>query len=131
MDGVRDYADVFQNSEAVYASGTYDITPDLIFTVGGRYTEEVRNLNFKQVPTVVGTPSVIALLLADVPSHYETSTDKVPTYEASLSYKFAPDQVGYIKFSRGYKAGGFNATLLTNPYVAGSSLAFKPEFLDN
>jgi iron complex outermembrane receptor protein len=131
MDGVLDTAHITQNSQAVFASGTYDITPDLIFTLGGRYTEETRHLNFSQVPTVVGTPSVIALLLADVPSHYETSTDRVPTYDASLSYKFTPDQVGYIKFSRGYKAGGFNATLLTNPYVAGSSLAFKPEFLNN
>ncbi len=131
MDGVLDTAHITQNSQAIFASGTYDITPDLIFTIGGRYTIENRHLNFSQVPTVVGTPSVIALLLPDVPSHFESSTDREPTYDASLSYKFTPDEVGYIKFSRGYKAGGFNATLLTNPYVPGSSLAFKPEFLNN
>jgi iron complex outermembrane receptor protein len=131
MDGVLDTAHITQNSQAIFASGTYDITPDLIFTAGGRYTIENRHLNFSQVPTVVGTPSVIALLLADVPSHFETATDRVPTYDASLSYKFTQDQVGYLKFSRGYKAGGFNATLLTNPYVPGSSLGFKPEFLNN
>ncbi|HEY5410201.1 MAG TPA: TonB-dependent receptor, partial [Caulobacteraceae bacterium] len=37
----------------------------------------------------------------------------------------------YVKFSRGYKAGGFNAYLITPPYAANESLAFQPEYLNN
>ncbi|MEO6433161.1 MAG: TonB-dependent receptor, partial [Sphingomicrobium sp.] len=51
---------------------------------------------------------------------------------AVLGYKFTPETLGYISFSRGYKAGGFNLDRAGLNIFAPSldQLEFKPEMVD-
>ncbi|ARR57652.1 hypothetical protein HY78_29515 (plasmid) [Rhizorhabdus wittichii DC-6] len=86
--------DVTSRSEAVFAEGTYNITPRLSFTAGGRYTWEHRT--FKQVSNGVQ--------LFDVDASYSNFTPR-----GILSYK-ASDKVNlYGSVSTGFKSGVFAA----------------------
>ena len=51
-----------------------------------------------------------------IPPRIEYLTENEPTYDFSLTYDLTQDQVAYAKFSRGYKAGGFNAFGITPPF---------------
>jgi len=125
-------ANVVENSYAAFASGTYNITDKLVLTGGLRWTIDDKTMHFVQLTTEPGSPfSIGELLLAQIPPRVDSLSESVPTGDASLSYKFTPDQVAYLKFSHGYKAGGFNAFVITNPFNPALSLAFKPEYLDN
>ena len=133
-DATEAKANVIENSYAGFASATYSITPQLILTGGVRYTIDDKTLHFSQLQNYtvpLGALSIGSLLLAHIPPRTDTISESVPTYDVSLSYKFTRDAVGYLKFSRGYKAGGFNAYVITPPYNPKLSLGFKPEFLDN
>jgi iron complex outermembrane receptor protein len=125
-------ANVLENSYAGFASGTWKITDKLVLEGGVRWTLDDKTLHFSQLTTEPGSPfSIGELLLAQIPPRVDTLSESVPTGDVSLTYEFSRDQAGYIKFSRGYKAGGFNAFAITNPFNANLSLAFKPEFLNN
>jgi iron complex outermembrane receptor protein len=127
-------ANIIENSYAGFASVNYSFTPRLVLTAGVRYTQDDKTLHFSQLQTSTNPPgslSIGSLLLAHIPPRTDSIAEGVPTYDASLSFKFTPDAVGYIKYSRGYKAGGFNAYVITPPYNPNLSLGFKPEFLDN
>ena len=41
-----------------------------------------------------------------------------------MDHQFGPDVLGYISWNRGFKSGGFNPTLVTQP-------PYKPERLDD
>jgi len=132
-DNTQAIADVVENSYAGFASATYNITSKWVLAAGVRFTVDDKTLHFSQLQTTIQPPgqySLGAILLAHIPEMSQSLSESEPTGDASLSYKFTPDAVGYIKYSRGYKAGGFNDAVITT-YTAGSSLAFKPEFLDN
>lgn len=124
-------ANVIENSYAGFASVTYSFTPRLVLTAGARYTQDDKTLHFSQLQTTHNALSIGSFLLAHIPPRTDTISEGVPTYDASLSFKFTPDAVAYIKYSRGYKAGGFNAYVITPPFNPKLSLGFKPEFLDN
>ncbi len=122
---------VVENSYAGFLSATYDFTPRLSLAGGFRFTVDRKTLNFLQEDLNPEAFSLADLLLATIPPRVEQLSESEPTGDVSLSYKFTPSQVGYIKFSRGYKAGGFNAITITQPFPAGTSLSFRPEFLNN
>jgi len=54
-------------------------------------------------------------------------TWQAPTGSISLSYRFNEDVSGYLKYSRGFKAGHFNASAARNV----SDPPVRPEFLDS
>ena len=131
LDYSKNNSQVVENSVAGFVSGTYDFTSKLRLAAGIRFTQDNKTLHFSQIPNPAATPySVASLLLVTVPPRVEKISENEPSYDASLTYKFTEDQVGYIKFSRGYKAGGFNVWAVTPPFnPATDKLAFKPEFL--
>lgn len=120
-----------ENSIAGFLSGTYAITSDLKLAAGVRFTQDKKTFNFLQQEVTPVSPSVASDLLVAIPPRVESLTENEPTYDISLTYDFTQDQVGYAKFSRGYKAGGFNAFAITPPFNPKDSLAFRPEFLNN
>jgi iron complex outermembrane receptor protein len=122
---------ISENNFAGFISGTYDILPDLRLAGGIRFTSDTQTLNFSQQNVTNIQPQLVSILLANIPQRREHIGENEPTYDASLSYKFTDEQVGYLKFSRGYKSGGFNAITITPPFDLSNSLAFKPEFLNN
>ena len=122
---------VQSTSYAGFASGTFDITSKLRLAGGFRFTEDEKTLHFSQLGTGDTVPiSLVDILLVTIPPRIEHLSNGEPTGEVSLSYKFTDSQVGYVKFARGYKAGGFNEWAVTPPVdPATDSLAFQPEFL--
>lgn len=120
---------ITENSIAGFASVTYDLTNQLTLSPGLRYTNENKTLHYSQTPPP-GSFSEMFFFPTIMPLQ-ERLTEGAPTGDISLSYKFTDYQVGYVKYSRGYKAGGFQSDFLS-AYIPGvSSLAFHPEYLDN
>ena len=108
------------SSKAVYAEGTYKITPELTLTGGLRYTWENKTWRGRQqafIPTLKGgfdtTIRLNEPLDASVYKYTAgviTVTDKASelTWRASLGYQASPEIYVYGTASHGFKAGGFN-----------------------
>ena len=108
------------NSKAVFAEGTYKITPELSLTGGMRYTWENKTWygrNQAFIPQLGGgfdpTIKVNEALDASVfkfPANVVTVNNKSnkPTWRMTLGYQATPDIYAYVNYSRGFKAGGFN-----------------------
>ncbi|MEJ0024714.1 MAG: TonB-dependent receptor [Rhizomicrobium sp.] len=127
-------ARISNTSEAGFISAKYNITDALIVSGGVRYTHEHKDLNYSQLPTTLDPDLAplhviyaFALPIPGVIDHYDQGAI---TGDANLSYKFTEDQVGYLRFSHGFKAGGFNADVISPPFDLSGGLAFKPETLN-
>ena len=108
------------NSKAVFAEGTYKITPELTFTGGFRYTWEDKTWygrNQAFIPQLGGgfDPSIVINEALDAsvfkfPANVVTVNNKSnrPTFRATLGYQATPDIFAYFNYSRGFKSGGFN-----------------------
>jgi iron complex outermembrane receptor protein len=107
-------------STAVFAEGTFKITPELTFTAGGRYTWERKTWLGRQqafipqlgggVDTSIQLREALDANVFDFPANViEVSLrDSEPTWRASLGWQATPDIFTYATYSRGFKAGGFN-----------------------
>ena len=130
-------AKIRSQSEAGFVSIKYDITPKLKFTGGVRYTAETKHLDFVQMPTqmiTMGSPlgGIIDEFALPIPFTTDSYSGSAPTGDANLSYSFTPDAVGYLRYSHGYKAGGFQSDIISPPFVpSANAFRFKPEFLDD
>ncbi|WP_380875998.1 TonB-dependent receptor [Sphingomonas sp. DBB INV C78] len=142
-------------STAAFVEGTYDITPELKLTVGGRYTWEnktwygrqqvfIAQLNGGFDPTISIDDAIDANVF-DFPAGVIKIKDKAdePTWRISLSYQATQDTFLYATYSRGFKAGGFNDQIGGfHPFVnadgsddnaafADAATATKPEKADS
>jgi iron complex outermembrane receptor protein len=98
---------------AIFGQGTFDITPSLHLTVGGRYNIEKRDFQnrwfFLVQPRAFTCPGV------DVTGTFIQckSTDKVFTPAASLAYDITQDVMVYASYSQGFKVGGWTPRLFS------------------
>lgn len=101
------------DSYAIFGQGTFDITPALHLTVGGRYNKEKRNFRnrwfFLDQPREFTCPGV------DVTGVFIRceSTDNVFTPMASLAYDISDDVMVYASYSDGFKTGGWTPRLFS------------------
>jgi iron complex outermembrane receptor protein len=115
---------------AVFAQGTFYLTPDLHLTLGGRYTEESKDI----------APDSFTLIHYNTTPIYQTPPPSPPgganpytapasadfdafTPKAGLEWQATPDALFYISATRGYKSGGFNY----NPRNTAANQSFAPE----
>lgn len=105
-------------SVAGFGQATLAITDKTHLTAGARYTDERRKLSGTQDGFLTGGIPLGQLVSA----HDEATFNKV-TWRAALDQQFSDTSMGYVSYNRGFKSGGFNATLLTDP-------AYKPELID-
>ena len=127
---------VTTKSIAGYLNGSYEITDKLKFGFGARYSIETKDVNWlldgraggviinigSTNPDSSGTPRAM------VNSH----TDRFLATAASLGYEFSPGVNGYIKYSSGYKSGGFNLDYInSNELAANSGLEFAKETVNS
>ena len=134
--------DVRTETSSVFADFTYDFTPQLALSLGGRYTwDERRSTIFKAsylglTPEFGGTPVPFGAPSTDFTG---VANFKRFTPRASLSFKPTPDHLLYAAYSEGFKGGGFDprgsgtSSPIANP-AAGRTyqdiynyLLFKPE----
>jgi iron complex outermembrane receptor protein len=130
LDQITSRGHIMSDGYAAFINATYDITPRWRVDAGFRYTIDQKSMVYSQLLTnLVDGPNIGYLLLQETPPTDKSLHESVPTGDISLSYKIGDDQTAYIKFSRGYKAGGFNAYLNTNPF--NGPYVFLPEYLNN
>jgi len=122
---------IHEKSWAAFGSITYDLSDSLRLQGGLRYTHEDKDLFYAQVHPRVTNGLVFAFALP-VPPRTDQLAEGVWTGDLSLSYKFTPNQVGYVKYSRGYKAGGFQADVISPPpNTPPASFDFAAEYVNN
>jgi iron complex outermembrane receptor protein len=122
---------IHEDSWAGFGSVTYDVTPSVRLQGGLRYTHEDKDLYYSQTHPKVTNGLIFAFALP-VPARTDKLSEGVWTGDVSLSYKFSPDMVGYLKYSRGYKAGGFQADVISPPpNTPPASFDFDPEYVNN
>ena len=93
---------VYDNSEAVFAQGTYKVTDKLGITIGGRYTHEHKTIAPYSYTLRNG-------VLAGVPftaANAETVHAFTPKF--SIDYQVTSNVLLYASATKGFKSGGFN-----------------------
>jgi iron complex outermembrane receptor protein len=101
---------------ALFGQVDWNLGDRSVLTVGLRYTDEQRDLDLFNLQ---GLPpfGIISLDTTD------SISDTDPSWTIALSHNFSERSMGYLKTSRGFKSGGFNAD-----YVGSPELRFKPEY---
>ena len=112
--------DSFQKTRSLAAFGqaTYDFGQGTSLTLGLRYTKDRRSILGETSAIVVGGIPIGVIQAGD-----DKKTFSKLTWRVALDHQFSRDIMAYASFNRGFKSGGFNATLLTDP-------PYDPEVLD-
>jgi iron complex outermembrane receptor protein len=131
----RTESGIDSKSWAVFGSATYKLTDQLSFTGGLRYTRESKDFTYHQFYTRQYTAglggSIVPNFAINIPLREERYSDGRLTGDASLSFAFTPNHVAYLRFGRGFKAGGFQTDVISPPFAASDKLGFDPETVDN
>jgi iron complex outermembrane recepter protein len=134
-------SNVRTTSFAVFANGSYDLTEQLSLNAGIRYSNEKKKITLSQVaPLALDIGGAEAFINLPATTDEFKDADFSPT--VGLSYKFSNQANVYLRYSKGFKSGGWNAELITpavavfnaNREVTGFTLApisFKPESIAN
>lgn len=105
------FGDVGTETFAIFGDFTYDFTPQLSLSVGGRYTWDERTSQILR-RTYLGGGSPFfggtGTLFATTSDFRGSQTFKEFTPRASLSFKPTQDQTLYASYAKGFKGGGFD-----------------------
>jgi iron complex outermembrane recepter protein len=98
-------------SIAAYGQGDYKITSALTFTLGGRFTNETKDVTAHPDAAGLGydTAQIQAVGYA---THLETNQF---TPRIALDYRFDPNLMVFASATRGFQGGGWNGLTGTNP----------------
>lgn len=121
--GASTFAKIRTNSYAAYANANYDLMDQLTLTGGLRYNIEDKDGSYRQLR------QNLPALSFDFP--HIGRKDKALSWMTSLLFKPTNRLSGYATISRGYKSGGFNVDLASDPNTTPARLAFEPEHLTN
>ncbi|MDB5703991.1 MAG: TonB-dependent receptor [Sphingomonas bacterium] len=135
--------DVRTETSSIYGDFTYDFTPQISLSLGGRYTWDQRKSYIFKASYLGGVTSEFGgnPILFGAPStdFRGTANFKKFTPRASLSFKPSDEHMLYVSYSEGFKGGGFDprgsgtsapklATEVTPTYQEiYNYLLFKPE----
>jgi iron complex outermembrane recepter protein len=108
---------------AFFVHSTWHITDPLSVTGGARYTSDQKDatisvINFSPFPATLGSSG-------DVVGQYVPLSARHTDYDISVNYQFTPELMGYVRYSTGFKGGGFSP----RPSDALQTVPFKPEYL--
>lgn len=135
--------DVRTETSSFYGDFTYDFTPWLSLSLGGRYTWDQRRSTIFKANYLGGVTSEFGgnptQLGAPLTNFTGTANFKKFTPRASISVKPIEGQLVYFSYSEGFKGGGFDprgsgaSAPISNPAVGRTYqdiynyLAFRPE----
>jgi iron complex outermembrane receptor protein len=111
-------------SYAAFFHGTFHTTDQIDLTVGARYTNEKKEIDFRTDADIYGVVPAVSL-------QTDERTDNVVTPMASLTYMPNDNWRAYGTWSRGFKAGGYNAFDFDFMNQDGSRPEFDAEHADN
>lgn len=139
--GELEVKQITTESVAVFAQGTFQITDQLGFTGGLRYTEDSKDfLGFREnrgrvcvnnatgAQTSVGAGCPAGTTRASV-THTTSNSWQNWSPRFTLDYHWSDDVMTYISASRGFKGGGFNDTVPTTCAVGDTTVCGLTEFL--
>lgn len=112
-------------SMAAFAQVDWRMTDALQATLGVRYTAEDKSINHQLFGEPTGT------FVPSVPLNRFERSDREPSWRAGLQYFVNDDVMAYASYSRGFKAGGYNAFAFQIVQPDGTPADFEPEFVDN
>lgn len=118
-NGAADQA-LTSDTFAVFADGTLNLSEQLALTLGLRYTQDDKTAALVRTDRLVAANSFAA-------SNVGESWSEV-TPRAVLSWRPTENLLGYLSYSQGYTAGGFNTDAAT---LAALRAPFAPETLTN
>lgn len=90
--------------KAVFGEGTFKITPEWQVTAGGRYFSYTSQVSGRAVVPLLGDP--LSPYDADPAGGQAGQSGGV--WKFNTSYKFTPDVMLYVTYSKGYRIGGPN-----------------------
>jgi outer membrane receptor protein involved in Fe transport len=98
--------DHFKTTEqALYGEASYKLAPDLTASVGLRLTR-----------TTASFDSTLGGWWSGGPGYYTGASEEHPvTPKFGLSYQATPESLYYVTVSKGFRPGGANSSLATNP----------------
>ncbi len=103
---------------ALYHQSSFEVTSKLTALVGLRYDYEYAEQDYQAYKQTISDPSDKALTGSfNSYLHFDQLTPKF-----TLKYEFSPRSMFYGSVTKGYKAGGFNTTFLTD-----DERAYDPE----
>jgi iron complex outermembrane receptor protein len=141
-----------ERSEAIFGEGNLHFTDATTLTIGARLTQDHQDwigrqqVFVQQLPSPTGAidPSFTwqqlgSLMAAANFTAYpfgvvtDSHTWTEPTYRATLSHQFDPDLYGYLNYSHGFRAGGYNDQVGTSgtPITADEKAPTNPEIADS
>ncbi len=123
---IQSGAGIDNESNAVFAQLSYDLTDQLSLTGGLRYTDEEKVAIVTPDIQVIGIPG-IGVLPTVVPGKSKASVSEVTPY-ANVSYAWTDDLMTYFSYSEGFRSGGF-AQRLGPPFFRPGLPSFDPEFV--
>lgn len=115
--GVTQDGTVKSQSYAAFVHANFDITDRLELTAGARFNKEDKSVDYKITDTS-------RLFTNGALQDKRSSTDFSPTI--SLNYDVTDDVMGYARYSRAYKSGGWNTDFV--PSV--NDIEFDDESVD-
>jgi iron complex outermembrane recepter protein len=115
--------DLETDSYAAYANASYAVTDALRLSAGLRWTRETKDY-FRTTSTFSSSPLLAsaAPFVFDRKDHW---TDLSPM--ASIDYQFSPATMGYLRYAKGFKSGGFNG----RANEPGSATEYEPETVNS
>lgn len=113
------------DSKAVFAQMSYDITDALSLTAGLRYTDDTKRFTPDSVvlSSFIGLPPGTLVL----PNEESEISVNETTPMLNLSYRWNEALMTYLTYSEGFKSGGFTQRVFPPELVTPS---FAPEFAD-
>ncbi|QLC25079.1 TonB-dependent receptor [Parasphingopyxis algicola] len=111
---------------ALYGQATWNIIGGLDLVGGLRYTEETKRFTPNQVVTGPGVIGLLPVGTPILPSGEATLSISEISPLIGLSYEWSDEVMTYIRYSEGFKSGGFTQTVFPPLSFIPS---FRPEFV--
>ncbi len=130
--------DVDVKSKAAFGQVNYNITDELKFSVGGRYSKDSKERTGGRFASASLNPPAAQVATNTVPLTFipetgaSNSSENSFTYHVGLDYQVTPRNLLYAKIDKGYKSGGFTSINAYGPEtVLSYEIGSKNRFLDN
>lgn len=107
-------------SYALFGEANYKFTDATRLTAGVRWSKDKKDFNLRPI----GAAFALAADNNAVISVDKSQSWSDTTFRVGLDHKFAPDVLGYLTFSTGFKSGGYNEQATT---LSSAALSFNPE----
>ncbi len=110
------YYTISRPSKAIYGDASFDVTDKLTIAIGLRYTAD--KVKYENARTTLRTLDGQTIAASVIPYTFpydpnapavnlQQSANRL-TGRANISYHFTPQVMGYVNYSRGYRAGSYN-----------------------